>query len=416
MKKNRFNYYKLKNGIDFHFYNEKKFKKNYISFYLLTKDSKYNTAEYALLCDLLSRRTNDIDEAQLSLKEQELYCSGVKFSVEKDVNFIGVRATIIFINNKHIEDVSNDVFKLFIKQLFNPFMKDGLFNKVYFNNQKETAINAFNNSMIKKDAVANINFRSHLDQNHPISSRAKYAKDDVYELSNQRVSDLYKEVLNYNLFINAVGDFDKNLVVDCVNNYFKDNKPIVDKLKTIKYETSHEDVVDYDNRFNQAVIKRLFSFDCKEKDIFAAILANNILGSGGSNLLFTNIREKEGLCYQVSSGYNHDYRTLIVSLSCNPTDVDRCNQLIDENISKLQNGDFDKKLFDNAKIMYLQGYESVFDTPLSCKERDFNQFINGHNYDVKESRRFVKQVTLKKAICLTKSIKPLFTYVLTKEK
>lgn len=80
-------------------------------------------------------------------------------------------------------------------------------------------------------------------------------------------------------------------------------------------------------------------------------LANSILGSGMSSLLFQEVRERRGLAYSVGSflASHRDSGALLVHTGTSPDKVNEAVQLSIEQCRRVAAGDFDARRFEAAK-------------------------------------------------------------------
>ena len=135
-------------------------------------------------------------------------------------------------------------------------------------------------------------------------------------------------------------------------------------------------------------------------DYYAAWAASSILGGGSSSRLFTEVREKRGLCYAVSAMYGADklFGRLIAYVGTTP---ERAQQSLDVLMSELRRvnspdtGAVTQEEFDHAII----GYRSrlVFSgesTGARAVQLAMDQHRLGRPRSLDELKRQVESITL----------------------
>ena len=96
-------------------------------------------------------------------------------------------------------------------------------------------------------------------------------------------------------------------------------------------------------------------FNKKESDYFAALVANRILGGGGSGRLFNNLREDKGWTYGSYSGINESYKTkgaVIAQAQVRNEVTDSAAVELLKEIDKMKNSLVSDEEIENAKAKY----------------------------------------------------------------
>jgi len=96
-------------------------------------------------------------------------------------------------------------------------------------------------------------------------------------------------------------------------------------------------------------------FNKKESDYFAALVANRILGGGGSGRLFNNLREDKGWTYGSYSGINESYKTrgaVIAQAQVRNEVTDSSAVELLKEVDKMRNSLVSDEEIENAKAKY----------------------------------------------------------------
>ena len=114
--------------------------------------------------------------------------------------------------------------------------------------------------------------------------------------------------------------------------------------------------VDMPNATQSVVsIINTIDFNKKESDYFAALVANRILGGGGSGRLFNNLREDKGWTYGSYSGINESYKTkgaVIAQAQVRNEVTDSAAVELLKEIDKMKNSLVSDEEIENAKAKY----------------------------------------------------------------
>jgi len=114
--------------------------------------------------------------------------------------------------------------------------------------------------------------------------------------------------------------------------------------------------VDMPNATQSVVsIINTIDFNKKESDYFAALVANRILGGGGSGRLFNNLREDKGWTYGSYSGINESYKTkgaVIAQAQVRNDVTDSAAVELLKEMDKIKNSLVSDEEIENAKAKY----------------------------------------------------------------
>lgn len=208
--------------------------------------------------------------------------------------------------------------------------------------------------------------------------------DELTKISSRDLYEYYLEVLNEETFSIGTGDF--SLITN--NNYTLTPKKDY-------FFTDRNSVADYHYEHSKGkqcyleVIYELGVYASNSIDYYNAVIFNHIFG-GSSSLLFDIVREKNGLCYNISSRYYGASGIILVSAVINYEDMDKVLAAIDEALNTIKNRDFS---VEDAKEYYLSNlktnndliynlldyyiYDNYFlDSPKSSDEFDFYSKVN----------------------------------------
>ena len=90
-----------------------------------------------------------------------------------------------------------------------------------------------------------------------------------------------------------------------------------------------------------------------------------ILGGGPNSLLFMNLREKNSLCYSVSSSYQPIFNLLTIRAGIDACNFKKSVLLIKEEMKNILQGNFDDSLIEAGIITYKNTFKEVLDSAFS---------------------------------------------------
>ncbi len=263
-----------------------------VSFLFRTDKKEKYYGINSLLARLLLQGTKTKDAKTLA-DEFENECIDITSKAKQDY----IKISLVFMNCDF--DLA---LKLAKDILLNSTMND--FEKEVFKMKGEIISDLDNPKMKLTDAFVKNIFKS-----HPYSSTHTKILDDLDKITKQDILDAHKQMLNSFGAICVVGDYqnDEEMV-----NYFKNNFDFLNLTNNIESEienihslNENEIIKVEKDDVSQAQIIQgwlVDSFDSSNCAKYA--LLNNILGASGlSSRLFVNLRDKQGLAYNVRSQY-----------------------------------------------------------------------------------------------------------------
>ena len=118
-----------------------------------------------------------------------------------------------------------------------------------------------------------------------------------------------------------------------------------------------------------------------------------ILGGGSSSKLFKEVREKNSLCYYISSSAAKLDSILFITSGINYNNFDKTVKLIKKEVKNMSLGKFYENDLEIAKTQYITMLEEIEDSPFQIISSYYS--VEMLNYDELEKRKEItKKVTL----------------------
>lgn len=177
-----------------------------------------------------------------------------------------------------------------------------------------------------------------------------------------------KHYLPNNSSIVIVSPYEKNYVVDLVKKYFSlwKNRELEKSEFTTILNKSFINRIDQKDS-EQSTVLYLYTFkNLSKKEELALDVLNYKLGDNSNSVLFKELRENRGLCYEVYSSLTEidDLKLLYIYTSVNPEDVEEAIEVIEGCVEefKKRNVSMNESIFKLIKKVYKTNLATTFET------------------------------------------------------
>ena len=307
---------------------------------------------------------------------------------------------IVFLNEKYTEvGMFEKSIDFLISILFNPNLENSKMSKQFNKRAFNMAYNVLESNLksLKEspNMYSKMRMLEYMEPNSEISFRSCGYLEDLKKIDSKKLYKYYLDMLKKDIVdIFVIGDVKASFVEKIILSKFN--------INTIKKQG--------DSHFLVPKSKRLLPKTYKEKSCYSqsqlvmGFKMNNlsnfelryvlnvysyILGGGPDSKLFKNIREKNSLCYSISSIGQPLNSILIVSAGISLNKFDKVVSLVKKEIKKMIKGDFSDNDIVKAKVTYLNSLKELEDNPQSIlsmyvgmeylNSHDMNQRINNIN-------------------------------------
>ena len=299
--------------------------------------------------------------------------------------------------------------------LLNPYIINNEFNKKGF----EYAYNVVESEIISTKENTNLYSQMRLTEllNDPIISIHNIGNlDDLKSINPKNLYDYYLDVItNDNIDIFVIGNIDDNIINYIKNKFvFKKRELYLDKhvYQPDSYHNKTQ-VYEEDSNINQSKLViglKLMNLTDFERR-YVLNIYNYILGGSAESKLFKNIREKESLCYHISSSIYPLTSLLTIKAGINANNYDKTLKLIKDQLHDIELSKFDDIDIEKGIITYISGLKELKDSPNSVLSYYMSRYYtNADSYTTKINK--IKKVTREDIINLSKKIKLDTIYLL----
>lgn len=217
-------------------------------------------------------------------------------------------------------------------------------------------------------------YRDLIYQNSPYSISSKILEKNIPNITKEDIINYYNSIFApKNLVISINGSIDKDKTIQDLNNIFKP-----------KENAKNFDFAQYNSKIQTVTTPRqtiqkvpttetawiLLGWQTNgvlnEKDYATLQVIDSLLGSGMSSRLFKDLREQEGLAYQLGSGYSPNVLrgSFLLYIGTNPQTLDKAKSGLFAEITRLKTEYVGDKELQDAKEKLLGNYVIGLETNL----------------------------------------------------
>ena len=279
------------------------------------------------------------------------------------------------------------VLELMADAAFNP-----VFNQAEFDKQKKQALDGIKNSENSVTAIASrVDRLLTYGKNHPYGEFT--SEKTLNNISLEDVKAHYNKVFKpNNAYLVVLGDVDfktvKKQITALFSKWQKGEMP-VNNLPEVKNPATAE--INFINMPNavQSEVAIINAVDLKmsDADYYSALLANQILGGGGTGRLYKNLREDKGYTYGAYSGINASRYASRFKASASVRNMVTDSSVVEamKEITKLRYKKATQKELDIAKAKYVGSFVRNIEKPSTIANYALNILQNNLPTDYYEN-------------------------------
>ncbi|HEO7126988.1 TPA: insulinase family protein, partial [Streptococcus agalactiae] len=195
----------------------------------------------------------------------------------------------------------------------------------------------------------------------------KYGTASLVESENSFTAyqEFQKMLKEDQLDIFVVGDFDDYRMIQAFNRMaFEPRHKVLAFDYTQTYENITRSQVE-DKDVNQSIMQLAYHLPItyKDEDYFALIVFNGLFGAFAHSLLFTEIREKQGLAYTIGSQFDSFTGLFTIYAGIDKENRERFLKLINKQFNNIKMGRFSSTLLKQTKDILKMNYVLASDNP-----------------------------------------------------
>ena len=320
-----------------------KFKTITIRVVFHTPIKKEEITKRNILSDILLQSTKNYKtRRKLNIKSEELYAADIMTNNYRVGNYIFTSFSLRTLNDKYTEENNLDRSVEFFSDI----------------------------ASIKEDpnSYSYIRLCEAYDSNSPISYRMVGYIEDIEKIDTKNLYETYQEMIDKDYVdIFVVGNFENKEMLELIKKYIHFKK--IKKRKTgyiLEPKKTRKKILigkeKSENTQSKLLIACPISNLTDHEKYYALTLGNIILGGCSDSKLFKEVREKNSLCYTISSRTNKLDNLLIISAGIDKKNYKKTLDLIKKNLSDMKKGRFTQDDINQAKEIYNTSKDETYES------------------------------------------------------
>lgn len=379
-----------------HFLEEKQFKTNVISILLRIPLTRQNTTKTALLAEVLKNGCKKYPSKRgVSQKMDDMLGSVFDISILKK----GQEQILFFYLEtvKYEKELLKQGFDFLQNMLFAPLEEAKGFPKKIVQREKKILEEKIKSRQDDKKEYSKIRCLQEMCKENAFGIFADGYIEDIKEIDEMVLLMHYKNIIKHSkVEIFMTGEKQqKNDMMELANkmrfesDFLWQTEPMILKqnkqIKQIK-QTLHT-----------AQSRIVMGFDTnvmpEQKEFASLLICNELFGGSPTSLLFQNVREKEGACYDINSFLFRLCPILMVKSGIEKQYYDKAVEMIKNSLKLLQEKTVEKQQLEQAKQSMIRYYISMKDSQTALMDFALNEWILKTNRTIEQFIKEIEQVT-----------------------
>lgn len=362
----------LANDIRLHYFEEKRFKSEYFSANLICPPSIAAPAHSVLLSSMMGQSNSDFkDSASFSKALEEAYNTSFSCRMFRIGETRIHPFAVSWLSGRFIKDgfLSEEfAFDFLSKTLFKPHLVNGVFPQKELDKQIKNRIDDLNSEKNNKQRYALKQCVRALCKGEPFAIPLGSTVEDLSAVTPASLYDYYKALLEKApVEFYYFGRMDKE---ELAHRILKQFSPLFCKKDPITREAISLPK-DSPLRITEEALASQSTLCLGFKTSVtldhplhpAQVVFKEILSDSPVSLLFTNVREKESLCYYCSALSETGKGLFVISCGVDKKNAQKAENAIFEQIEAIQKGLFSDDLIELAKKALISSYKDLYDSP-----------------------------------------------------
>lgn len=296
-----------------------------------------------------------------------------------------------------------------VKEITDQVLFHSVLDEASFEEAKYLYRNKLTRILDDPDGLAIYTCLTTLNTNHEISIPIQGSLDDLDQLTLQDIQNVYSAYLKADKHIFVCG---------CLDEEMKTYLERMDSSSKLNSTRSLLPILDYqeeiiEKNISQSSIALVYatSTDILSEDYYKMFVMNSLLGQSPTSLLFEEVREKHSLCYSISSCLIQFDGALIITLGTNKENIEKAIDLINQQIQRIIDLDFDPELLNTAKKDCIDSLIVAQDYPFSQIDQRFMDVLLSRDTDRDKKIKNIQKVCLEDVSAAAKKLKKISSVI-----
>ena len=389
-----------------------RFKQGFLTIQFVQPMTAQTASLNALIPAVLLRGCDGAKDLQeITLKLDDLYGAAVGVLVRRIGDYQTTGLSCSFLDDRFAlpgEHVFAPMVAFVEKLLFAPVRENGVFSKDYVESEKKNLISTIASQLNNKRAYASQGLYRHMCREDSFGIPRLGSVEDVAAITPQSAYAHYEALLKTSpVEIFYVGAAEPESVAQLLKPMFAGLCRQVEPLPAqTSFHSCGGGMFSETMAISQGKLAMGYATEITLRDPrFAAMqVANVILGGGMTSKLFMNIREKESLCYDISSGYSGAKGIVTVQAGIDWDKTEAVQQKVQNQLSLLAAGEITAQELQSAKQALDAGLEAIHDSPSAMEGYYGVGVLSGLNRTPEQYRKEVAAVTAEDVAAAAKTL------------
>ncbi len=349
-----------------------------------------------VLINVLCESTSDYPTKRLmEMATEDLYDLSYQGSNYISGKYSVVGFDIVFLNEKYTEPgMFNKSIDFLASMLFHPNLDSSKTTKRFNKRAFDLAYNLLESNLKSLKESPNMYSRmrmlEYMEPNSETSFRSCGYIEDLEKIDSRKLYKYYEGMLKKDIVdIFVIGDVKTDKVAKIIEEKFRlntlkkqsDSHFIMPKSRRIIPKTTKEK-----SNYSQSQLvmgykmMNLTDFELR----YVLNVYSYILGGGPDSKLFKNVREKNSLCYTISSTGQPLNSIMIVSAGIDDKNFNKAVSLVKKEVKQMIKGNFTDDDIIKAKVTYLNSLKELEDNPQSILSMYVGmEYLNSHDMNMR---------------------------------
>lgn len=394
--------YRINSGVNLVVLPTTQFKTLHIAIDFVAPALTSNISARSLLSYLMAVSARQYPTQQdVAQKTIDLYGAQYQTDVYRFGQTHHVRVTLQLPAPDYVDDGNDllvDAFSFLQEMIFDPLLDGQKFDRNVFAKEQQSLINELESIKDDKSRYAISQLRNITYDVPNLQSSSAGDIDLVKNLTSESLYTAYRNMISSDLVnIVVLGNVNESDVESIIKDWSISPRrlPVLQPFYRQALRPATVEKKQYQRDINQAMLTLAMRLNVPplDKQRFAAMVMNALLGGSPLSKLFMNVREKASFAYSIYSKWQYDTGFLLIAAGLDADKVVQAEKMIDEEILAIQNGDFEDKVVTSIKKSLINDYLSQQDSPNSQIEIAFSRLLTGSETSESEWISQVQAVT-----------------------
>lgn len=296
-----------------------------------------------------------------------------------------------------------------VKEITDQVLFHSVLDEASFEEAKYLYRNKLTRILDDPDGLAIYACLTTLNTDHEITIPIQGNLDDLDRLTLQDIQEVYSAYLKADKHVLVCGCLDEEMKtylerIDSGSKLYSTR----DLLPILDYQ---EEVIEKNISQSSIALVYATSTDILSEDYYKMYVMNSLLGQSPTSLLFEEVREKHSLCYSISSYLIQFDGALIITLGTNKENIEKAIELINQQIQRIIDLDFDPELLNTAKKDCIDSLIVAQDYPFSQIDQRFMDVLLSRDTDREKKIKNIQKVSLEDVSTAAKKLKKISSVI-----